>query len=417
MRVGRSPVVERNSLVFKVEVPEHLKYRPPKVSNPYVVGVQSRYRSPPKKLVNLDNIGENKRGASPPKNPQYVHVESRFRSPKQQNLVQLLTDECRLSKMESIRMTEEYMVHKEACGSLRHVPSRYFDMYLKAKSDSPTRREEVYDERRRQHHEVTKSGKPFCVPLHPISGTFSSMASSEAKPLERKKDPTSPSARAKSVVMDWVNYGIPIPCRETDPPKHPVPVPRMGGRPFASAGGAGGGCFERRLSSPKRPAGQIEDKKIQGLLERMNSLRTSSPPAAASKPLRRTPSPNSAEQPFSPTTTQRGSSAATRRTVSPPARGTCLKQPWLPGNPTSMRATSPKRAVPKPTRRATPGVISPVRQATTPPPQQKHQDPLNDTDVLCSAISDLTEESHCTPRITTSRPRVFLSPPHLISPR
>lgn len=292
-REASNAAVDWREYLGSTEIPEHLRYKPYKVDNPFPQ-VETRYRSPPKKVEAAkmyDTLYGVKREAIPP-NPLFGHVVPRYLSPPKRELPTALPNEPRrLERTESVLPTPEYIQHKTsaAAQAFSHVLPKYADPSLYAHRDI-TPRDIVESKKRDNLQRVNKGNAPFIVAPQPRGRTFKEMEHSNHR-LADWSAPSTSKRNQPSIIAEWVKNGIPIPTdRQTSPSKRPESPPRMGGKPFAGGGGAGGGSFDRRSNSPVRRAMQLENKKAMKLVSAMTEARSKSPPRVATLS-KRPPSP------------------------------------------------------------------------------------------------------------------------------
>ncbi|CUI15352.1 Hypothetical protein, putative [Bodo saltans] len=436
-----------------IDVPDHLRYREPKSGPDYYVGVLPRYLSPPKKRVDVDPLEEARRKAAAQRvvNPQFSMVESRYRSPpKSQVPARVAAEEEPLPKYISVRPTTEYVAHKRQAAVFQHIPSKYYDMYVTQGHGGPTPRDQVAQKQRQQRIELSKEGRTFSPILSkPKAPTFGA-----PDPLPGKKK------TGQSVVMEWVKHGIPIPTSRHEEPVKPRTVSR--GTPFFGPGGAGGGSYFRRETSPTRLAAQQEERIVSNIKERLQhpkatpeSIRRLSQPRTTSP--NRTTSPVRGGTPNRTTSPNRNGIATTRpqaAAAAASARPATSQQPTM-----TLRTISPRREVrpvnSSPTHVLTAGQpggilrrpLSPTARTTSPvrvvSPAQSNASPSittrrrapdspqnlfgSDVDVQISVMteaSELTDTPHIRPQYATTHHNsqgqrqtvLFQSPPHLASP-
>lgn len=382
-----------------IVIPDHLRFKDVRdVPNPYA-GVTSRYRSPPKRAAPADPLQAEREKAAAAKyvNPHFAMVESRYRSPPKSPTVRPSADDVPLSKSESVRMTKEYVAHKQHSAVFQHVPSKFFDLYTMQAPPKATRREEIDERLRQQKLSISKEGQVFT----PIVGRCRSPTAAEiVQPLRKKA--------GHSVVMEWVRDGVPIPTsRPADPPKPRVYRKEI---PFMAPGGAGGGSFARRTTSPTRVALASEERLVASVKERLQHPSRLST-EVATRLQRPSPSRTSPTRTISP---NRRTASATPSPVPPQARSTTRQMHIDPqvvrpqGTPSPRRTTRPVevRADCAPTP-ASGYRSSPVRGVKR-----------DEVDIHISLVSDISELSDA-PRISVSsrRPPVpFQGPPCLASP-
>jgi hypothetical protein len=435
-----------------IDVPDHLRYREPKAGPDYYAGVLPRYLSPPKKRLDVDPLEDTRRRAAAERvvNPQFSMVESRYRSPPKPQLPPRVgAEEEPLPKYISVRPTSEYVAHKRQAVVFQHIPSKYYDMYVTQGQAGPTPRDQVAQKQRQKRNEQSKEGRTFSpITTKPRSTTFGT-----PDPLPGKK------RTGQSVVMEWVKHGIPIPTARPEEPPKPRPVNR--GTPFLGPGGAGGGSYFRRETSPTRLAAQQEERLVSTIkerlqhpkatpesLRRLSQPRTTSPNRTTSPGRGGTPNPNRTVSPTRNPTTSRPLAPSTAASTPRTAPG--LHQPTM-----TLRTISPRREVrpvtESPTRvlSAQPGGIlrrpisptarttSPVRVVSPAPSKsspslttsRRPDSPQNhfggDVDVQISVMteaSDIADTPHIRPQFATHhnygqrQTVLFQSPPHLASP-
>jgi hypothetical protein len=257
-------------------LPDHLRYRAPHVPNSFA-HVESRYRNAPS--PKRQHEAPEQRAATP--NPRYSGVTSRFRSPVKQQPQPPPPEIVR--RTESVKMTPEYEHHKRvaAAAGFGNANSKYFESYHQAAAQGQTPRARVQETLRTAGEK--KDGIAFKA-WSTQAKTFSDMAH-ENPQMQLWDAPASKSRGRTSVVMNFVNNGIPIPSsRPVSPARKPSPTRYIGGRPYTGAGGAGGGSFERKPNSPVKQVQRLEDAKVRTLVTTMASARTRSPPRAANVP-------------------------------------------------------------------------------------------------------------------------------------
>jgi len=250
-------------------IPQHLRYTPPKVES--IVGnVTSKYRTITPK-PNFDDIVAQQirklRDADPlpPRNEAYASVRSRYQDPYTPRSVPDSNDRANIPFYE----THEYKQYKSTSPVVNVAPR-----FMEISPPNDAKRKSVIEGKR---SEITERyGRPNFAVSRVKLKSFQEMQ--PAKPTTSR--PHSPAAKnAVSVVMQWVKNGVAIPrdrVVEVSPLK-----PRTEKRPFYGAGGAGGGSFEKRHTSPTRKAlVEVEDKVAQ-YTTTMQKARAATPPRVA----------------------------------------------------------------------------------------------------------------------------------------
>lgn len=437
-----------------IEIPAHLRFREPQVANPYV-GVQSRYKSPPKKVLPPQAESHTMRRATSPLNSSYANVESRYRSPPKpapSPSAYQKPEEKPIPKTQSIRITPEYAAIKNP--SLMHVPSKFFDMYhMERQNSEPTPKDRVDQKIRAIKEQTVKQGRAFS----PVTGS-KSLTFEEIRKTNREDAAAEHPSVAKrytkthSVVMEWVRHGIPIPSSkpQEEVPKKCVSLGRD--KPFFAPGGAGGGSYGRRALSPTRSALAAEERIVDSLKGRLTKPSEKIPMSKIeqlAKPRTPNVSPTRANMTASPirniSPVRSVAGGAPPRTVSPSySRPTQLSTARSPQRQTatsrvsvqSGAAVGPVRKVvtPRADGMTSRGPIDPLKRSSTADTsrgssQQVHVDvakEVEDIDVHFSVVSDLSDVSDAHPRIdhnvglvtaAAQRQPIFLQgPPHLASP-
>lgn len=278
---------------------------------------------------------ESIRPKSPPRSREFQNVESRYRSPPKPRAPPNDATQRGASPVKREEVEERKRI--AAAQGFASISSKFYEVHMRPPpTDTP--RVAVEEKLKHQKEEVSKNGQQFRI-KHVKEASFKQMEKSNRELQELWNSPTKRSAHAHSIVMSFVNKGMPIPGYEPPPPKKPEPEPTMGGRVFLGGGGAGGGSFYRRTNSPKKAQAAAEEKKVQQLAEAMSSARTRSPPRVAAIEPRR-----AADEP---------------RTVSP-LRGRAAS------GASSSNGSAPTGNVPRVSRVAHPTMTSPTRRNTSP---------------------------------------------------
>ena len=254
---------------MSTEIPFHLQYRAPTTPQSFL-GVHSKYMQRPSFIPQPVAVDIPKRFV----NEQFVGVQSRYRSPKDGKL---LPETPLLPKDQSVLQTKELKAHKSTATVLGfgQVPSRYFEVHTTTVTDGRRSPRKAAEEKiKQQHGEVDRDGKIFHV-SRSNAPTFDDMKrKGDVKLLPHKHN------TASSVVLQWIKSGISIPGMEEREVKSKSPS-RVG-RPFACGGGAGGGSYERRPTSPIKKAAEDECRTVQRMCDAMCNTRRTSPPRVAS---------------------------------------------------------------------------------------------------------------------------------------
>ena len=403
-----SPLRRQEDVYTPLDIPARLKYREPTVNVDYS-GVHPRYLSPPKPRFVDDKPKPN----VTPKNPQFAHVESRFRSPPRERMSPVQEEV--IPKSKSIRMTPEYLTHKTQAKEFRNIPSKYFDVHT---SNQPsvahpqvTPRAVVEARLRQRRNEIQKVGQPFQNAFTKSQGpTFEEMGKHNPHYRRLEERVAAHKGQGHSVVMDWIERGIPIP--QSNPAADHVKVGTTRGqspKPFYTGGGAGNGTYTQRATSPLRSSTAREKHLVDSLKTKLQHPTVSTPHAIQE-------------------TVARLSRARTP-TVSPTRQG---------GPPVTKAATTRR----SPTRNVVP-VVAPQRIArhssapqgvpkafpVSPPRLNNNSNSAHVTefgspfvDVQISAVSDATVGGAYSPdsNARTPPPKIFtpyfVEPPHLASP-
>lgn len=396
-------------------LPDHLRYRPPTVPNTFE-HVESRYRNPPspKRQPEMPTFSPD---LAP--NTRFAGVESRYRSPQKEDVARSARYQPAelLKRTESVKSTPEYAHHKRvaAAAGFGNAESRYREVFTRQES-GPTPKDRVNS--RLKTLAEKKDGVAFKA-WSTQAKTFSDMAR-ENEQLKRWESPPIKSKGKTSVVMDWVDRGVPIPtARKPSPPRRPSPEPRMGDRPYAGAGGAGGGAFDRRANSPVKRGTRLEDTKVRTLTSTLATARTSSPPRVAAVPTASVSAKYGLAEPFRRTESPSGRSnnvslaslppsrprSPTARTVSPTRQLYGARSSAAPSETSVSRASATRggtasggssTAASATVRRPNPNAahrtthhVPPVRPQTS-PPQQHSQSQAAHVDPVASIADGIT---------------------------
>ena len=379
-----------------IEIPEHLKYRAPKPQVNFS-HVQPRWQEPKMHIDPDQYYAMYKPIEKPSSTLDVVDVPSRWQTPKPAWTPPVPVQ---VPRTQSLLRTPQYVAHKQFASNfgMDRVPSKYFDGAGPPPDHVENKRELVENENQRKLATQTHGEGPFRYKRNEKS-TFS-----ELMPKESKRAHSPIRDGSKSVVMAWINKGVPIPgaetvlnpelarqqrspTRRTVSPERPWKAGRVDGK------------------APPKPAKVLEDKKIESIATNFRSARTASPPRVAHIPIpaRRTheglESPrahmrpqydasivnnrlhrtNSGVSSYSsrPTTSPRGQasqpatnrsplrhtpsgptrsiSPTARRTTSPTAVRTTTSPMRQPAQPPRTTTVSPRRDQPRP------GSVSPTR--------------------------------------------------------
>lgn len=222
--------------VPEVEIPEHLRYRPPRVDNQYR-NVEPRYlnprnrREPPK----LENLLPKERI---PENPHYRRVSSRILEPRRAS-----PGPPPIPRFDPKLLEQHATIAAKAWGSAH---PRYLEG-KKLPEGQPTPREEV--ETRREANKRVSSWRDVCTT--PASLTFDEYRQRNRRLLAgvgaRNHIDAKPKPGTHSPVRQYITQGAPI-AHHTMGPDYVSPAPRRDvvEPHWTPGGGAGGGKWARR---------------------------------------------------------------------------------------------------------------------------------------------------------------------------
>lgn len=432
-----SPLRRHEQVYTPLDIPERLKYREPTVNVDYS-GVQPRYLSPPKPRY----VDDKPRPVTTPKNPQFAHVESRFRSPPRERSSPV--HEEIIPKSKSIKMTPEYLTHKTQAKEFRHVPSKYFDVYT---SNQPsvahpevTPRAVVEARLKQRRNEISKVGQPFHNAFTKSQGsTFEDIKKHNPQYRRLEERVAAHKGSGHSVVMDWIERGIPIPqaaaandpkqrannnnSRATSPAGRAL-VRGHSPKPFYTGGGAGNGTYTQRATSPLRSSTAREKNLVDSLKNRLQNPSASAPQTIQETVARlsrvRTPtvSPIRMQQPQPQRPNSRPQATTTTLQRRSPTRNASSSSTAAVAVNSMQRISRPADSV---------AAQGPPRAFPVSPPRTQRANDVTEfgspsVDVQISAVSDATAGGFTpdSPVRATPPPKTFVpyfvEPPHLASP-
>lgn len=256
-----------------IDIPEHLRYRAPKPKST-VANISSRYKEP-KQYIDPEQFYESIKPppfrAHSPTNPNFHDVTARYNQEKTRRVG--VEEKPLVAKSESIFMTSEYKSHKHfaKASGVSEVQSHWHE--LPNMEDVITPRMVVEQKQAQARMAQIKEGSLFKVQRSNTT-SFGELLKRESSPPR----PSSPSRKsAHSVVMNWVNNGVPIPGTENQTVS-PTRRKASETKPVFVAG---------KYSRPKVPqkyAAVKEEKAVIQLCETLSSARTTSPPRVAYLP-------------------------------------------------------------------------------------------------------------------------------------
>lgn len=282
----------------------------------------------------------------------------------------------RVPKTKSVLETPQYTVHKQFATSLGfgRAPSKYFDVGG-IPDHEENKRLMLEEERQRRQATETRGEGPFRY-KHLDKQTFA-----ELMPKETKRVVSPARASSKSVVMEWVNKGVPIPGAENVlsaqlARKERSPTRRQATtspeRPWKA------GRVDPKV--PPKPTKIVEDKKVAAVAVNLKSARAASPPRVASLPIPARRTHEGLESPRAHMRPQYDAATVTSRlyrttsgvstTTNSPTRSQAANPMMASGKP-PLRGTSPTtqrpfRSTSPTTRSLHTTVTSPVRRNTSP---------------------------------------------------
>lgn len=260
---------------MSIEIPEHLRYRAP-VPRHNVGDVRSRYREP-KQYIDPESYYQASRPA-PRKTVahNFRDVSSRYSQPKNTYRSPSAADAQLIPKTASIHMTDEYLAHKAyaRASGVSNVQSHW---HVQPNMEHVvSRRMEIEQQQSYERAAQVKEGVLFKVTGKAPDMSFGDLMHKNGVSTPRAQSPARKGAH--SVVMNWVENGVPIPGREEIlAPKSPRRVKSPEKPIFLT------GSHSRPKVSPKY-AQEREEKAVRILCENLLSARTRSPPRVAYLP-------------------------------------------------------------------------------------------------------------------------------------